>query len=175
MSWTIRGLPRPEGEKAGTLLQNSGAFIKHNQRIRAFYSPHADEIHLPPKEPFVALEACYATALPEFGHWTGHVSRWAREFPGRYSDRGHPKSHSGEKTNWKATGHVLVEKQKSALRAEAKNRREQQEKTSKPNLPTLANAKGVAPGWYASSVAKNALSLRLLAWTKGESTQQEVE
>jgi len=67
-------------EKAETILQNSGAVIKHNQRNRAFYSLSTDEICLPPKDHFLTQDAYYATALHELGHWTGHVSRLAREF-----------------------------------------------------------------------------------------------
>lgn len=73
-------LPWNPNEKAEAILDNSGAVIKHNQRNRAFYSPHADEICLPPKDHFIAQDAYYATALHELGHWTGHVSRLAREF-----------------------------------------------------------------------------------------------
>ncbi len=72
--------PWDANEKAEAILQNSGAVIKHNQRNRAFYSPHVDEICLPPKDHFIAQDAYYATALHELGHWTGHVSRLAREF-----------------------------------------------------------------------------------------------
>ena len=72
--------PWNPNEKAEAILDNSGAVIKHNQRNRAFYSPHADEICLPPKDHFIAQDAYYATALHELGHWTGHVSRLAREF-----------------------------------------------------------------------------------------------
>ncbi|WP_300162294.1 zincin-like metallopeptidase domain-containing protein [Solidesulfovibrio sp.] len=72
--------PWDPNEKAETILQNSGAVIKHNQRNRAFYSLSTDEICLPPKDHFLAQDAYYATALHELGHWTGHVSRLAREF-----------------------------------------------------------------------------------------------
>lgn len=67
-------------EKAEAILQNSGAVIKHNQRNRAFYSLSTDEICLPPKDHFMGQDTYYATALHEIGHWTGHVSRLAREF-----------------------------------------------------------------------------------------------
>jgi antirestriction protein ArdC/phage/plasmid primase-like uncharacterized protein len=72
--------PWNPNEKAEAILVNSGAVIKHNQRNRAFYSPHADKICLPPKDHFIAQDAYYATALHELGHWTGHVTRLAREF-----------------------------------------------------------------------------------------------
>jgi len=72
--------PWNPNEKAEAILQNSGAVIKHNQRNRAFYSQSTDEICLPPKDHFRAQDAYYTTALHELGHWTGHVSRLAREF-----------------------------------------------------------------------------------------------
>uniref|UniRef100_I2PX40 Antirestriction protein n=1 Tax=Desulfovibrio sp. U5L TaxID=596152 RepID=I2PX40_9BACT len=67
-------------EKAETILGNSGAVIRHNQRDRAFYSLRTDEINLPPKEHFPSGDGYYATALHELGHWTGHPSRLDREF-----------------------------------------------------------------------------------------------
>ena len=67
-------------EKAETILQNSGAVIKHNQRDRAFYSLLTDEISLPPKENFAEADGYYATALHELGHHSGHPSRLNREF-----------------------------------------------------------------------------------------------
>jgi len=72
--------PWDPNEKAEAILHNSGAVIKHNQRNRAFYSLSTDEICLPPKDHFMGQDTYYATALHELGHWTGHVSRLAREF-----------------------------------------------------------------------------------------------
>ena len=72
--------PWNPNEKAEAILGNSGAIIKHNQRNRAFYSLSTDEICLPPKDHFMGQDTYYATALHELGHWTGHVSRLAREF-----------------------------------------------------------------------------------------------
>ena len=67
-------------QKAETILENSGAVIKHNQRNRAFYSLRTDEICLPPQEQFPSADGYYTTALHELGHWTGHPSRMDREF-----------------------------------------------------------------------------------------------
>ena len=67
-------------QKAETILENSGAVIKHNQRNRAFYSLRTDEICLPPQEQFPSADGYYSTALHELGHWTGHPSRMDREF-----------------------------------------------------------------------------------------------
>jgi antirestriction protein ArdC/phage/plasmid primase-like uncharacterized protein len=67
-------------QKAETILENSGAAIKHNQRNRAYYSLRSDEICLPPKDHFPSADGYYVTALHELGHWTGHPSRMDREF-----------------------------------------------------------------------------------------------
>ncbi|MGE4538387.1 MAG: zincin-like metallopeptidase domain-containing protein [Desulfovibrio sp.] len=67
-------------QKAETILENSGAVIKHNQRNRAFYNLRLDEMSLPPKDHFPSADGYYATALHELGHWTGHPSRMNREF-----------------------------------------------------------------------------------------------
>lgn len=67
-------------QKAETILENSGATIKHNQRNRAYYSLRSDEICLPPKDHFPSADGYYVTALHELGHWTGHPSRMDREF-----------------------------------------------------------------------------------------------
>jgi antirestriction protein ArdC len=46
---------------------------------KAFYSPIADRITLPPRELFASAEEYYATALHETVHSTGHQKRLARE------------------------------------------------------------------------------------------------
>lgn len=68
--------PVAQGE---AILQASGAKIFHDQSDRAYYSPRADEIHLPGKTAFPDQAAYYGTALHELGHWTGHESRLNRE------------------------------------------------------------------------------------------------
>lgn len=60
---------------------------------------------------------------------------------------------TGERTNWKATGHVLTDEQKATLRAEAEKRRAQQElerraqqeKASKRAYAKFINAKEASP------------------------------
>jgi antirestriction protein ArdC len=70
----------------------TGADIKHGGD-RAFYSPAADYIQMPPRSAFkatkhsTALEAYYGTALHELAHWTGHTSRNKRDFSGRFGSR----------------------------------------------------------------------------------------
>jgi antirestriction protein ArdC len=51
---------------------------------RAFYSPANDSITLPRLEQFATEADYFATGLHELTHWTGHKSRLARDFSGRF-------------------------------------------------------------------------------------------
>ena len=51
---------------------------------QAFYRPSDDTIHLPAREAFINPEAFYSTALHEMCHSSGHPSRLARGFGGRF-------------------------------------------------------------------------------------------
>lgn len=52
---------------------------------RAYYSPgHVDTIVLPNLAAFDTAEHFYATSAHEHTHWTGHPSRLARDFSGRF-------------------------------------------------------------------------------------------
>ena len=51
---------------------------------QAFYRPSDDTIHLPAREAFINPEAFYNVALHEMCHSSGHVSRLARNFGGRF-------------------------------------------------------------------------------------------
>jgi antirestriction protein ArdC len=51
---------------------------------QAFYRPSDDTIHLPAREAFMNPEAFYNVALHEMCHSSGHVSRLARDFGGRF-------------------------------------------------------------------------------------------
>ena len=53
---------------------------------RAFYSPSGDFVQVPPQPAFPRQIDFYRTALHELGHWTGHASRLARSFGGRFGD-----------------------------------------------------------------------------------------
>jgi antirestriction protein ArdC len=53
---------------------------------RAFYSPMADHIGLPPRERFDDAASYYATAFHELTHWTGHESRCDRKLDNRFGD-----------------------------------------------------------------------------------------
>ena len=70
-------------EAAENLLAQ--ATIKHGSN-RACFIPTLDEIHLPTKTEFKSVQDYYATALHELTHWTGHKSRLARDFSGRFGD-----------------------------------------------------------------------------------------
>jgi antirestriction protein ArdC len=72
-------------EAAESLLANSGATIEEGG-AKAFYSPSRDRIQLPDRDRFTTAETFYAVALHELIHWTGHSSRLARDFSGRFGD-----------------------------------------------------------------------------------------
>lgn len=61
------------------------ASIEHGSN-RACFIPSIDKIHLPDKLAFKSIPDYYATALHELTHWTGHKSRLARDFSGRFGD-----------------------------------------------------------------------------------------
>jgi antirestriction protein ArdC len=83
--------PLPAGERfpfqgieaAEILLESSNA-AWHEGGTRAFYSPILDKIHMPDRDRFPRPESFYAVALHELTHWTGHTSRLARDFSGRF-------------------------------------------------------------------------------------------
>ncbi len=56
----------------------SGCRIIHKKQDRAYYSPSADEIHLPMREQFIRIEEYYSTAFHESVHSTGHKTRLNR-------------------------------------------------------------------------------------------------
>ena len=83
----IDGIPdlepkrRTEWEVAETgesILRNSGAEIRHDQRDRAFYSRSEDAVHLPRQDAFRSAADYYGTALHELAHWSGHPTRLNR-------------------------------------------------------------------------------------------------
>jgi len=71
---------------AESILQHSGAAILEGQSSRggAYYVPSKDEIYLPSRESFITPSHFYSVALHELTHWTGHSSRLARDFSGRF-------------------------------------------------------------------------------------------
>jgi len=69
---------------ADAVILGTGARINHVSGDRAFYAPGLDAITLPEATQFPRREDYYATALHELTHWTGHESRLARDFSGRF-------------------------------------------------------------------------------------------
>jgi antirestriction protein ArdC len=65
-------------ETGESILRNSGAQIRHDQRDRAFYNRAEDAIHLPSQEAFKSAADYYGTALHELSHWSGAESRLNR-------------------------------------------------------------------------------------------------
>lgn len=69
-------------EAASTILVRSGARMEEGGD-RAFYSPAADLIRIPPRATFKGAGPWAATLLHELGHWTGHPSRLDRNLSGQ--------------------------------------------------------------------------------------------
>jgi antirestriction protein ArdC len=72
-----------DNEAAESMLAQ--AEIKYGSN-RACFIPSLNVIHLPNKTEFKSIPDFYATALHELTHWTGHTSRLARDFSGRFGD-----------------------------------------------------------------------------------------
>lgn len=53
-------------------------------RGRAYYSPGADHVGMPPRDTFVDDAAYYSTRAHEYVHWTGHASRCNRSQTGAF-------------------------------------------------------------------------------------------
>ena len=68
---------------AEALLIASGAKIQRGGE-QAFYHTGDDFIRIPEQNSFFAPINFYRTALHELTHWTGHKSRLARDFTGRF-------------------------------------------------------------------------------------------
>ena len=80
--------PLPERELvpiAENLIAATGADFRIGGP-RAFYSPSGDFVQVPPQPAFANQIDFYRTALHELGHWSGHASRLARSFGGRFGD-----------------------------------------------------------------------------------------
>lgn len=71
--------------EADAVIAATGAVIRHGGD-RAFYSPVGGYIGLPHDRDFVDVDAYYATAFHEIGHWTGAASRLDRAFGKRFGD-----------------------------------------------------------------------------------------
>ena len=64
---------------AESILDKSGASIRHLAGDRAYYKRGSDQITLPERVQFQTADDYYATALHELAHWTGHPDRLDRE------------------------------------------------------------------------------------------------
>ena len=86
--YSVDAPPLPERELvpiAESLIAATGADFRIGG-ARAFYSPSGDFVQVPPQPAFPKQIDFYRTALHELGHWTGHASRLARSFGGRFGD-----------------------------------------------------------------------------------------
>lgn len=66
-------------------LANTGADIRSGG-ARAYYNPAGDYVQMPPLDTFDDGTAHAGTLAHELAHWTGHGSRLARDFAGRFGD-----------------------------------------------------------------------------------------
>ena len=77
--------------KTDTFVKNTKANIQVNNK--AFYSPSADYIGMPPKEDFKSdkentkEQYYYSTLLHELTHWSGHSSRCNRDLKNRFGSK----------------------------------------------------------------------------------------
>ena len=85
--YTLSSKPQIDGfadnEEAEMYLGK--AVIEHGKN-KACFIPSADVIFMPNKTDFKSIPDYYATGLHELTHWTGHKSRLARDFNGRFGD-----------------------------------------------------------------------------------------
>lgn len=75
--------PAQRIEAAEQFFRATGATLRHGGN-RAYFAPALDVIQMPPFESFRDAESYTATLAHEFIHWTGHYSRLAREFTGKF-------------------------------------------------------------------------------------------
>lgn len=80
-------LPPEQGriERADHFFRNVGSTVRHGGN-RAYYSPSSDHIAMPPLQAFLEPHHYYSTLAHEHIHWTGHKSRLARDFSGRFGN-----------------------------------------------------------------------------------------
>lgn len=81
--------PLPEREAiphAEALIEATGADFRIGGN-RAFYMPSQDYVQVPPQPAFRAQIDYYRTCFHELGHWTGHETRLARSFKGRFGSK----------------------------------------------------------------------------------------
>lgn len=80
----VKPLKEPDRDaQAEAFIAAVGADVRHGGN-RAFFSPLEDYVNVPALAQFKSTEGYYATALHELTHWTGHKTRLARDFSGRF-------------------------------------------------------------------------------------------
>lgn len=72
--------------QVAALIRNTGIDLRIGGD-RAFYAPALDYVQVPPPAAFFAPIDWHRTALHELGHASGHPSRLARDFSGRFGSR----------------------------------------------------------------------------------------
>jgi antirestriction protein ArdC len=72
------------------LLAATGANIQRGGE-QACYNPGSDFIRIPEQSSFFDAINFYRTALHELTHWTGHPSRLARDFSGRFGSEAYAR------------------------------------------------------------------------------------
>lgn len=85
----VGAAPLPECEAippAEALIEATGADFRIGGN-RAFYVPAEDYVQVPPQPAFQQQINYYRTCFHELGHWTGHTSRLARTFKGRFGSK----------------------------------------------------------------------------------------
>lgn len=70
-------------ESAAVIVSLSGATVREGGD-KAFYSPSADIIQMPPRAAFRSAEGWAGTIMHELGHWSGHPSRLDRDLTARF-------------------------------------------------------------------------------------------
>jgi antirestriction protein ArdC len=73
----------PEAEE---LIRATGATLRIGGE-RAFYSVGGDFVQVPPPQAFFEPINWHRTAFHELGHWTGHVTRLARDLSGSFGSK----------------------------------------------------------------------------------------
>jgi antirestriction protein ArdC len=76
--------------QAEALISATGAEFRVRGE-RAFYSPTGDFVQVPPPAAYFEPINWHRTAFHELGHWTGHPSRFGRDFSGGFGSMPYTK------------------------------------------------------------------------------------
>jgi antirestriction protein ArdC len=86
---TVDAPPVPDNlilPEAEALIRATGVVL-HIGGERAFYGVGGDFVQVPPPQAFFEPINWHRTAFHELGHWTGHVSRLARDLSGSFGSK----------------------------------------------------------------------------------------